>query len=90
MGIAGVVAAIYPVESPGGYQLFGRTLPTWQVWGNGVDFAPDKPWLLQAFDHVVFEPVSEQHYLQCLSAYESGRYQFKASSDLARHDQVPC
>ncbi|KAG6917630.1 hypothetical protein DXG01_001737 [Tephrocybe rancida] len=31
IGIAGPVAAIYPVESPGGYQLYGRTLPAWQT-----------------------------------------------------------
>ncbi|KAG6836661.1 hypothetical protein H0H93_005208 [Arthromyces matolae] len=53
VGIAGPVAAIYPVESPGGYQLFGRTLPTWQTWGNGEDFSPEKPWLLQPFDQVL-------------------------------------
>jgi urea carboxylase len=29
VGIGGPCVAIYPVESPGGYQLFGRTLPTW-------------------------------------------------------------
>ncbi|TCD67501.1 hypothetical protein EIP91_012306 [Steccherinum ochraceum] len=57
VGIAGVVAAIYPVESPGGYQLFGRTLPTWQAWGSGTDFTPDRPWLLRPFDQVVFEPI---------------------------------
>ncbi|KAF5378073.1 hypothetical protein D9615_007510 [Tricholomella constricta] len=50
IGIAGPVAAIYPVESPGGYQLYGRTLPTWQTWGKGVDFSSTKPWLLQPFD----------------------------------------
>ncbi|KAH8094908.1 allophanate hydrolase subunit 2-domain-containing protein [Cristinia sonorae] len=77
VGIAGVVAAIYPVESPGGYQLFGRTLPTWQAWGNGPDFQPDRPWLLQPFDHVVFEPVSEEEYLRFLTEFESGRYKFK-------------
>ena len=52
IGIAGVVAAIYPVESPGGYQLYGRTLPPWQTWGKGRDFAPDTPWLLRPFDQV--------------------------------------
>jgi urea carboxylase len=53
VGIAGPVAAIYPVVSPGGYQLFGRTLPAWQTWGKGPDFASDRPWLLQPFDQVL-------------------------------------
>ncbi|CCM00309.1 uncharacterized protein FIBRA_02339 [Fibroporia radiculosa] len=50
VGIAGLVAAIYPIESPGGYQLFGRTLPPWQTWGKGYDFSPSQPWLLRPFD----------------------------------------
>ena len=53
VGIAGLVAAIYPVESPGGYQLFGRTLSTWQPWGIGKDFRPEKPWVLVPFDQVM-------------------------------------
>jgi len=52
IGIAGPVAAIYPIESPGGYQLYGRTLPAWQTWGKGSNFHPQKPWLLEAFDQV--------------------------------------
>ena len=50
IGIAGVVAAIYPIESPGGYQLYGRTLPPWQTWGKGRNFSLDCPWLLRPFD----------------------------------------
>jgi len=77
IGIAGVVAAIYPVESPGGYQLYGRTLPAWQNWGAGPDFTPDRPWLLQPFDQVVFEEVTEKDYLEIEKTFDSGRYKFK-------------
>ncbi|KAI0925356.1 hypothetical protein AcV7_005625 [Taiwanofungus camphoratus] len=77
VGIAGLVAAIYPIESPGGYQLYGRTLPPWQTWGKGHDFGPDKPWLLQPFDQVVFEPVTEKEYTEIESQFDSGRYTFK-------------
>ncbi|CAL1694912.1 unnamed protein product [Somion occarium] len=77
VGIAGLVAAIYPVESPGGYQLFGRTLPAWQPWGKGPDFAVDRPWLLDPFDQVVFEPVSEDDYVEVEKLFDSGRYAFK-------------
>lgn len=52
IGIAGLVAAIYPIESPGGYQLYGRTLPAWQTWGKGKDFHAERPWLLEPFDQV--------------------------------------
>ena len=80
MGIAGLVAAIYPVESPGGYQLFGRTLPAWSPCGKGENFSSDKPWLLEPFDQVcicinrgflywsnlkvVFKPVTEEEYMK--------------------------
>ncbi|KAJ6550228.1 allophanate hydrolase subunit 2-domain-containing protein [Mycena capillaripes] len=77
VGIAGVVAAIYPIVSPGGYMLYGRTLSTWQQWGKGPDFAPDRPWLLRPFDQVRFEPVTESDYLQMESEFDAGRYAFK-------------
>lgn len=52
MGIGGPVSVVYPVESPGGYQLYGRALPTWQTWGKGNDFEPERPWILLPFDQV--------------------------------------
>ncbi|KAK7690310.1 hypothetical protein QCA50_006967 [Cerrena zonata] len=82
VGIAGLVAAIYPVESPGGYQLFGRTLPTWQPWGKGPNFAPDKPWVLKPFDQVVFNPVPEAAYHYLEHDFDSGEYEFK--------ELIPC
>ncbi|PPR04572.1 hypothetical protein CVT24_012025 [Panaeolus cyanescens] len=77
IGIAGPVAAIYPIESPGGYQLYGRTLPTWQTWGRGENFDSNKPWLLQAFDQIHFKPVSEAEYGQLLKAFDAGQYHFE-------------
>ena len=40
------------MESPGGYQLIGRTLPIWNSFGRVAPFTPDKPWLLRIFDQV--------------------------------------
>ncbi|KAK7051710.1 urea carboxylase [Favolaschia claudopus] len=77
VGIAGVVAAIYPVVSPGGYMMYGRTLPTWQQWGRGPDFSPEQPWLLRPFDQVRFEPVSEEEYLELEKEFDAGRYKFE-------------
>ncbi|KAJ7601111.1 allophanate hydrolase subunit 2-domain-containing protein [Mycena floridula] len=77
IGIAGVVAAIYPIESPGGYQLYGRTLPAWQTWGKGVDFDGKRPWLLRPFDQIHFEVVSEEEYSQLELAFDAGSYSFK-------------
>ncbi|KAI0046085.1 urea carboxylase [Auriscalpium vulgare] len=77
IGIAGLVAAIYPIESPGGYQLYGRTLPSWNTWGKGAEFSPDKPWLLEPFDQVHFELADEKEYLELEKAFDAGRYPFK-------------
>ncbi|KAJ7641859.1 allophanate hydrolase subunit 2-domain-containing protein [Roridomyces roridus] len=77
VGIAGVVAAIYPIVSPGGYMLFGRTLPAWQEWGNGADFEPERPWLLRPFDQVKFEVVGEEEYLEIEKRFNAGQYRFK-------------
>ncbi|KJA16224.1 hypothetical protein HYPSUDRAFT_147969 [Hypholoma sublateritium FD-334 SS-4] len=77
IGIAGPVAAIYPIESPGGYQLYGRTLPGWQTWGKGKDFTPSKPWLLEAFDQVHFKPVTEDEYVELERKFDAGQYSFE-------------
>ncbi|GBE85595.1 Putative urea [Sparassis crispa] len=77
VGIAGLVAAIYPIESPGGYQLYARTLPPWQTWGKGRNFKPEQPWLLQPFDQVTYEIVTEEEYLEIEARFDAGRYEFK-------------
>jgi urea carboxylase len=40
------------MDSPGGYQLVGRTLPIWNTFGRTKAFSADKPWLLEFFDQV--------------------------------------
>lgn len=52
VGIGGSYMCIYPMESPGGYQLVGRTLPIWNTFGRTGPFSADKPWLLRIFDQV--------------------------------------
>lgn len=50
VGLGGAYLCIYPMDSPGGYQLVGRTLPIWNTWGRVAPFTPDAPWLLRIFD----------------------------------------
>ena len=54
VGIAGMQTGVYPVESPGGWQLIGRT--------SEVMFDPGRaqPSLLAAGDLVRFVPVSDR------------------------------
>ena len=54
VGIGGIYLCVYGMEGPGGYQLFGRTVPVWR-------YDPDSaepPWLLRMFDRLRFKPVS--------------------------------
>jgi inhibitor of KinA len=57
IGIAGAQTGIYPLESPGGWQLIGRT--PWRM------FTPEKepPVRLQMGDEVRFYPISELEFL---------------------------
>jgi urea carboxylase len=59
VGIGGVYMCIYGMDSPGGYQLVGRTLPIWNKFLKNPVFEAGKPWLLRFFDQVRFYPVSE-------------------------------
>lgn len=57
VGIAGEQTGIYPIETPGGWQLIGRTPKEL--------FLPDEnpPALLQAGDRISFKPISYEEYL---------------------------
>lgn len=45
---------IYGMDSPGGYQLVGRTVPIWNRWAKR-----ENPWMFRAFDQIKFHIVSE-------------------------------
>jgi acetyl/propionyl-CoA carboxylase alpha subunit len=59
VGIGGVYTCIYGMDSPGGYQLVGRTLPIWNKFLKNDVFTHGEPWLLRFVDQVRFEEVSE-------------------------------
>lgn len=63
VGIGGPCVAIYPVESPGGYQLFGRTVPIFDLLGRHRAFH-DNPLLLRPGDRVRFTRVGEDELLE--------------------------
>jgi KipI family sensor histidine kinase inhibitor len=56
VAVAGRLSAIYPVPTPGGWNLIGRTpIPIFDV-------AQDEPALLRPGDEVVFRPISEREF----------------------------
>jgi len=73
VGIGGVYMCIYGMDSPGGYQLVGRTLPIWNTFLENPAFVPGEPWLLKFFDQVRFYPVSEAELDTLREDFRHGR-----------------
>lgn len=81
IGIGGAFICIYPMESPGGYQLVGRTLPIWNTRQSSPDFK-DAPWLLRFFDRIQFEAISESELLEQREAVQAGNYRYQIEEGL--------
>ncbi|PWN47875.1 putative methylcrotonoyl-CoA carboxylase [Violaceomyces palustris] len=77
LGHGGSAYAIYGCDSPGGYPLIGRTLPTWSTYGDKPGFSKGKPWLFTNFDTVRFVEVDQKTYDKNLKDFKSGTYQWQ-------------
>ncbi|MCG8707854.1 urea carboxylase [Brenneria sp. 4F2] len=73
VGIGGMYMCIYGMDSPGGYQLVGRTLPIWNKFVKNDRFAAGQPWLLHFFDQIRFYPVSEFELDRLREDFREGR-----------------
>lgn len=73
VGIGGVYMCIYGMDSPGGYQLVGRTLPIWNKFLKNPVFQNGEPWLLKFFDRVRYYEVTEEELTQQREAFREGR-----------------
>jgi len=81
VGLGGSYMCIYPMDSPGGYQLVGRTLPIWNSFGvKNALFSKDAPWLLRMFDKVRFFPVTPAELDEMRAGFKSGRYNIKVEA----------
>lgn len=69
VGIAGSQTGVYPIESPGGWQLIGRT-PV-----KLYDPLREKPVLLMAGDYVQFYEISAEEYYTIKEKVEKDLYQ---------------
>ncbi|MCG7389875.1 urea carboxylase [Pantoea sp. ACRSB] len=90
VGIGGMYMCIYGMDSPGGYQLVGRTLPIWNKFLKNDQFLADEPWLLRFFDQVRFYPVSEEELTQLRDDFREGRTAIRIEEtvfDFAAHQQ---
>lgn len=71
VGIAGTQTGVYPIDSPGGWQLIGRT-PVKM-------YDPDRatPILPEAGQYIKFYPVTQDEYDAILKEVEAGTYVLK-------------
>lgn len=69
VGIGGSQTGIYPMDSPGGWQLMGMT-PV-----KTYDPGREKPILVEAGDYIRFIPVEEAEYLRIKELVERDEYQ---------------
>lgn len=69
VGIGGSQTGIYPLDSPGGWQLMGMT-PV-------KTYDPDRevPILVEAGDYIRFVPISEEEYLRIKGLVDKGQYE---------------
>ncbi|RAP34282.1 hypothetical protein DID77_01575 [Candidatus Marinamargulisbacteria bacterium SCGC AG-439-L15] len=78
VGIGGTYGCIYPMASPGGYQLIGRTLAIWDTFQKRPGFE-EAPWLLRQFDRLQYYSVSEEKLIELREKNSSGAYNFEIS-----------
>ena len=68
VGIAGQQTGVYPIASPGGWQLIGRTPVKF------YDVTREEPVLVKAGDYIKFTAVDEASYQKIAEQVESGSY----------------
>jgi allophanate hydrolase subunit 1 len=87
----GSCLAIYTVDSPGGYQMTGMTIPGVDILGSKKGYAPERPWLFEDFDQITFYKVDEEEYERQLALFQSGRYEYEweeVEFDMAEHNRL--
>jgi urea carboxylase len=81
VGLGGSYMCIYPMNSPGGYQLIGRTLPIWNTHGHTREFTSQKPWLLEIFDQIQFYEVPESELELLRMQFQTGEFELEISAE---------
>ncbi|KAH7025475.1 allophanate hydrolase subunit 2-domain-containing protein [Macrophomina phaseolina] len=87
----GSCMSLYPVDSPGGYQMTGRTVPCFDVLGWKKGFERERPWLYRDFDLLTYYEVSEQEMEELLQKFRAGLYEWEweeVEFDMAEHNRL--
>ena len=88
VGIGGVFMCIYGMDSPGGYQLVGRTLPIWNKFVKNPYFEKDKPWLLRFFDQVQYYQVSDDELEQMREKFAVGDFDIDIEETIIKPREI--
>lgn len=84
--IAGQLTSFYPVQSPGGYQLLGRTpIELYDPQQRNPAFK-DGPVLPRVGDRHTYVPIDEPTYWQIRREVEAGAYRYEIEEDTYRLD----
>ncbi|KPB04534.1 5-oxoprolinase subunit PxpB [Bacillus sp. CHD6a] len=81
VGIAGEQTGVYPIETPGGWQIIGRT-PV-----KLYDSERHEPILLSAGAYIRFAPVDRKEYEEIEEAVSRGEYKVKSYAKGGAHDE---
>lgn len=84
VGIGGNYMCIYTMESPGGYQLVGRTVPIWDKLTLG-DHLEEHPWLLSPFDQIEFYPTTEEEVDRFSEEMNAGKFKVDIVESIFDH-----
>lgn len=88
---ANVHIRLYNVDSPGGYQMTGMTIPGVDILGSKKGYEPNRPWLFEDFDQITFYRVSQAEHEKELALFNSGRYEYQweeVTFDMAEHNRL--
>ena len=85
VGLGGQYLCVYGMDSPGGYQLVGRTVPVWSGHRQHAPFEPGVPWLLRFFDRIVWEPVTAAELARRRTAVAAGRLDVRVEHGTFRY-----
>lgn len=85
--LAGIITSYYPVRSPGGYQLLGRTpVDLFDPLRRNPAFA-DGPVLPRVGDRHRYVPISGDEYESIRAEVEAGRYEYRIEEGIHRLEQ---
>ncbi|KAJ5501994.1 Allophanate hydrolase subunit 2 [Penicillium fimorum] len=86
-----ICVGIYPVDSPGGYQMTGQTIPCFDQLGIKPDFSPSQPGLFRDFDQITFYRVGKEELERDMARFRAGCYKFQYEDvifDMGAHNRL--